>query len=76
MLAFNDFFHLSEGQQAFTNTLKFVGGKQVSLEDIEEDEVIHVAKLAEVSVDKAVKLSNAMGMSMANTAYAKKEDRL
>lgn len=41
-----------------------------------DDEVIHVAQLPAVSAAKAVKLQNATGMQMANTAYAKKEDRL
>ena len=76
MLAFNEFFTLAEGQQEFTNTLKFIAGKRQSLDDIAEDEVIHVAQLAEVSAQKAIKLQNAQGMSMVNTAYAKKEDRL
>ena len=53
-----------------------MSGKSQQQQDIAEDEVIHVAQLAEVSAAKAVKLQNATGMSMANTAYAKKEDRL
>ena len=43
MLAFNEFFTLADGQQEFTNILKFIAGKKQSLDDIAEDEVIHVA---------------------------------
>ena len=38
--------------------------------------MIHVTKLPEVAQAKAVKLRSATGMSMVNTAFAKKEDRL
>ena len=58
------------------NTLKFIAGKQVQTEELSTDEVIHVAKLPEVSEKLALKLQNAQGMQMINTAYARKEDRL
>ena len=76
MLAFNEFFNQGDGLQEFTDTLRFVAGKTPSLDAITENEVIHVAQLAEVAAAKAVKLQSATGMSMVNTAYAKKEDRL
>ena len=31
ILAFNDFFTLSEGQKEFVNTLKFIAGKRVKI---------------------------------------------
>jgi hypothetical protein len=76
MLAFNEFFNQGDGLQEFTDTLRFVAGKTPSLDAIAENEVIHVAQLAEVAAAKAVKLQSATGMAMVNTAYAKKEDRL
>jgi len=78
MLQLYEFFCHAEGQREFVNTLKFVSGKRVNRDDValESEQVIHVAELAEVAAKKAVMLQNATGMAMANTAYAKKEDRL
>ena len=77
MLAFNEFFTLAEGQEEVVNTLKFIAGKPVTHDELHEvDSIIHVAQLAEVAAKKAVKLQNATGMALANTVYAKKEDRL
>ena len=43
MLAFHEFFTLSEGQKEFIDTLKFIAGKPTAQADIAENEVIHVA---------------------------------
>lgn len=43
MLAFHEFFTLSEGQKEFIDALKFIAGKPTSQADIAENEVIHVA---------------------------------
>ncbi len=76
MLAFNDFFCMTEGQKEFSKTLKFIAGKQVQHDELATGAIIHIAQLAEVSAKKAVRLQTATGMALANTIYAKKEDRL
>ena len=43
LLAFNEFFTLSEGQQEFMNILRFIAGKQINQDEVAESEVIHVA---------------------------------
>jgi len=75
-LAFYEFFCLSEGQAEFINILKFIAGKEAELDELANNNVIHLAQHPQMADKKAVKLQNAAGMAMANTAFAKKEDRL
>ena len=75
-LAFYEFFCMSEGQQEFVNILKFIAGKPVQIDELAPNSVIHLAQLPQMADRKAVKLQNATGMAMANTAFARKEDRL
>ena len=67
---------MSEGQAEFINIIKFIAGKEVELDELAPNAVIHLAQHPQMADKKAVKLQNAAGMAMANTAYAKKEDRL
>lgn len=43
MLAFNEFFSHGDGMHEFTDTLRFVAGKSCPIDEIAENEVIHVA---------------------------------
>lgn len=67
---------MSEGQAEFIDILKFIAGKEVEMDELAPNSVVHLAQHPEISDKKAVKLQNATGMAMANTAFAKKEDRL
>ncbi|CDW86163.1 wd repeat-containing protein 17 [Stylonychia lemnae] len=71
------FLNLNDGQEDIFNILDLLGDANFQTKrDSYELKVLHCAQLAQAMKEKADKLRKATGMSMYNTQYSKKEDRL